>query len=384
MSSCRLLLLIPVASLLAVAACGSFGSAPSPVDADSGVADAATSTPEASIDAGGVDSSVPPGPGCAAPLVTDPNVTAECPGSPGKVYLASDSRHCGRCGYSCGVESCVAGVCAERGEDSDVEVERMLGVSNGMAFVSTKNEIRAFSAGEPSKLFLAFTNETPIRAVMSQGTLYFRTPGALRSNQGADLPVAGNAPFLAPFGQGVVTSGNEVLQDFQPSNKVLKDLVAIPSPKYVEASGQDLVVYSASSQPSLRVVSGNNARELVGKIANVTALQVFQGQAYYALGNEVWRVPVTGGSPTLIATSPKPIKAYVEGPALAVDGDTVRFLATSDGTNFDLYEQDQCPGAKPRLVATPQNSKGVLVTNDRVYWVVASNQLHSRAIAKKN
>ena len=71
------------------------------------------------------------------------------------------------------------------------------------------------------------------------------------------------------------------------------------------------------------------------------------------------------------------------GPALAVDATTVRFLASQDGTNFELYEQEQCPGAQPRLVATPQNSKGVLVTSDRVYWVVASNLLYSRAIAKK-
>ncbi len=386
MPSRRFVLLLSLSGVMAVVACGSFGSAPSPVETPDGGTDGAAPTPDASFDAGGSDSSVPPAPECATPLVTDPNATADCAGSPGKVYLASDSRNCGRCGYSCDAEPCVNGLCAERKET--VQVERLLGNTADMAIVSTSTEILGFGRNVPKTPLATLATETPMSAVYTDGILYWRTNDRLRTSQGVDLTVAGGAPFLAPSPVGVLTSANDKIVEVKATGSS-KDLVAqLPSPREIVPVAGDYVVYSipTGGPASLRLVpaAGPNATQLVGDVGALTALQAFGTYVYFARGNQVLRVAKTGGTPEVVAKTTNAIKAYLGGPALAVTADAIRFLATGDGTNFELYEQEQCPGAQPRVVATPQNAKGVIVASDRVYWITASNQLYSRAIAKKN
>jgi hypothetical protein len=199
--------------------------------------------------------------------------------------------------------------------------------------------------------------------------------------------VAGGAPFLAASPLGVVTSANDKVVEVSRTGATKDLVVQLPAPREIVPVAGDYVVYSepTGGPASLRLMpaTGPNATQLVGNVGALTALQSFGNYAYFARGNQVLRVSKNGGPPEPVATTKNDIKAYVGGPALAVTADAIRFLTTQNGTDFELYEQDSCAGARPRLVATPQNSKGVLVTDERVYWVVASNQLYSRAIAKK-
>lgn len=363
-------------SVAAVVACGSFSTAPTPVEEGDGGIDGSVPTSDASFDSS-TDVSVPPQ--CATPLVTDPNVSTECPGVSGKVSLSDSPANCGRCGYSCGTEECFNGLCVPRKETEDIEA--LLGVSNGTALVSTKVQIRGYTGGTSEPL-AALNNEVPVNAVFSKGQLFFRTVTSLRAADGAAYAIEGGAPFLAPSLAGVVSSGKDNLVELSPPN-VLDIHASISSPREVVAVGSNYVVYSATSEPSLRQISNRMVTELVPKVGKISALQAFGDYAYYARGREVFRVKTPAGSPELVATSPTEIKAYVGGPALSVTAEAIRFLASSNGTDFTLYEQEQCPGAQPRVVATPQNSKGVLVTADRVFWSESTNQLFSRAIAKK-
>jgi hypothetical protein len=223
-------------------------------------------------------------------------------------------------------------------------------------------------------------------AVSSNAVYYWRSGDRLRSSNGLDLTVGGT-PFLAPSPVSVVTPSIEKIVEVDLGTKQPVVFAQVPSPREIVRVGDDYVVHSAGTgaKPSLRLLPGTrqSPTELVADVGSLTGLQAFGNAVYYSSGNRVFRIAKTGGTPEEVATSPKPIKAYDRGPPLAVDATTVRFLATQDDTNFELYEQELCPGARPRLVATPQNSKGVLVTKDRVYWVVASNLLYSRAIAKK-
>lgn len=380
----RVSLAFLVASVAVCAACGSFGTAPSPVEADGG-SDGSAPTSDASFDASSDASDASSLPECGTPLVTDPSVATDCPGSSAKLYLATDSANCGRCGYSCGSERCEDGLCVAKQEAMDIEA--LLGISNGMALASTKSQIRGYTAGSAQPL-ANLTNDVPVNAVISKTELFFRTNGTLRTAGGASFAIAGNAPFLAPSAAGVVTSGNGNLLEGTSSPAPLNSLVNIPSPREIVAVGSNYVVHSATSSPSLRLVSGVGGTnpavtELVPNVGKISELQAFSDYAYYVRANQVLRVDSKGGVPELVSTSPREIRAYQGGPALAVTADAIRYIGAIDAASFELYEQEQCPGAQPRLVAKLENSKGVLVTPERVYWSNSTNQLFSRAIAKK-
>ncbi|NOU30408.1 MAG: hypothetical protein HOO96_21110 [Polyangiaceae bacterium] len=384
----RLLLGVSVV-VFGAASCETFSSGGGAA-ADAGEADAGLE--DARVDRTTFDAA----PTCAsAAWVTDPQVAAVCNGV--SSFLATDPNNCGRCGLSCGdAKSCVDGHCPL--VEEKVAVERLLVAGKDRIFytpTAASKSLYVKVEGDPDPKLVESYNSAPLAAALLEQNLYVRTGNEVsfvNSQTPAGSAVAATSPSgsspapIAATRSAIYTTNASPREVWQYALDLKTyNIVARPDVIEVATNGTDAFLLENTTAGSLisKVPSGSVA----GGLGAAHALKAgSDGYLYFAEGNRIGRVRTSGGPVETFHQAQFPIVSYIFPEAsLAVDGTNAYWLEQIDTSPaWAVRMKPLCDPSGPALTLAARvgNLKGLMVTNDRIYWVHDTAQLASMAKAR--
>ncbi len=364
--------------------CETFTTGADPV-VDAGIADSGD-------ERGPVDASAT----CAsAPWITDPKATAVCNGVPS--FLATDPDNCGRCGLSCGAaKACVDGHCplVEEG----VAVERLLCAGKDRIFYTPAGAPKSLSVkveGNATATSLSTYGSAVLSAAFLEPKLYVRTSDEVASfdTQGGTGSVYATSSPSAPANAPIAATRSSVYATNASPSEVwqytldLKSYTVVGRPNVIELAtiGSDAFMLESGAGGTL--ISKAPASLVAEGLAPAQALKAGPGAyLYFAEGNRIGRVRATGGPVETFHQAQFPIASYLfPETSLAVDGTNAYWVERIDASPaWAVRMKPLCDPSGPALTLAARvgNLKGLMVTNDRIYWVHDTTQLASMAKAR--
>lgn len=374
---------VSIFALAAVVGCGELlgGSGNGPAEGDAG--------PEASTEGG--TSGV-----CAEAEMpwAEPDAGATqvaCDGTL-PVDLLVSRQHCGRCGRSCGEQTCVDGTCTPRPEAA---ADGILTRDEAALYLNAGNVIVRFEVGKTTALgsIPGPDDSTPVAASTDSAFLFVRSRYRLyKTEKLAPAPFLGITPYATfdPWG-GIAASGVELAVSSGSEGKIYafdkndggrRTLVeTTDTPRAIDVNGARMVwleepwLQQRPAGGAVKVDRNGAVSTLFADAGQLTSMVVSESDVYVArVQDDAGSIMRVGLDASASVFSAEPEANLVNLSFVAVDATHVywtRVVETSVRYYYDVVKRARCGGATVRLMSRVYFPQGLAVFGDRVY--VSSN-----------